>query len=337
MDIISLFAVALLSFGVSALSGYVVIPRLKRLRIGQTISEYVKEHQGKANTPTMGGIMFIVPALVLTVAASLIAPMLGLEVGSVGFKRLFTSVVMIVAMTAVGFIDDYIKVVKKRNVGLTELQKTVLQAIIAIAYLVTLRMIGAVNTSVLIPFTNYSLELGFFWYPVMLIAIYGFVNAVNFTDGIDGLCAGVTAVVCCFFVPVTFVFGAQEHSLLSAATAGALVGFLVWNFHPAKVFMGDTGSMFLGAVFIALAFSTGMPLITLPVGIIYVIEMVSDIIQIAVIKISRGKKKVFKMAPIHHHYQLSGWSEVRIVAVFSVITLIMCGITALWVFGGLLG
>lgn len=337
METVSLLVVAVLSFAVAGLSGYLVIPRLKRLHIGQTISEYVKEHRSKANTPTMGGVMFIVPSIVLTLSAIPVGSLMGLDIDSDGIKRIFASVVMIVAMTAVGFIDDYIKVVKKRNLGLTELQKTVFQVIIAAAYLATLRISGAADTSVLIPFTGFYLELGIFWYPIMLVAIYGFVNAVNFTDGIDGLCAGVTAVVCCFFIPVTAFLGAAEHAVLAAAVAGALAGFLIWNFHPAKVFMGDTGSMFLGGTFVALAFSIRMPLIMIPVGFIYFIEFFSDVIQIAVIRLSHGKKKVFKMAPIHHHYQLSGWSEVKIVAVFSAITAVMCGVTALWIFGGLLG
>lgn len=321
---------AVLAFVLSALSGKVVIPYLRRLHIGQTISEYVKEHQGKANTPTIGGIMFIIPAVLLTVFSAAVAAFFRYTVDADAWKRLLTSLIMILALTAVGFIDDYIKVVKKRNVGLTEIQKTVLQSIIIAAYLATLAILRVTHTAVLIPFTdNFRLELGVFFYPIMFAAIYLFVNGVNFTDGIDGLCASVTLVVCCFFLPVTYLI-AREHTLLAAAVAGGLLGFLVWNFHPAKVFMGDTGSMFLGGTFVALAFAIDMPLLMIPVGIIYVLEMASDVIQIAVIKLSHGKKKVFKMAPIHHHYQLSGWGEIRIVLTFSAITLIFCVLTGLW-------
>lgn len=321
---------AVLSFALAALSGKVVIPYLRRLHIGQTISEYVKEHQGKANTPTIGGVMFLVPAVLLTVLGAGVAVFFRFDMDGDGWKRLFTSLVMILALTAVGFIDDYLKVVRKHNVGLTEIQKTLLQSVIIASYLATLAILRVTHTAVLIPFTNdFRLELGVFFYPIMFAAIYLFVNGVNFTDGIDGLCASVTLVTCCFFLPVTYVL-AREHALLAAAVAGGLLGFLVWNFHPAKVFMGDTGSMFLGGTFVALAFAIDMPLIMLPVGIIYVLEMTSDVIQIAVIKLTRGKKKVFKMAPIHHHYQLSGWGEVRIVVTFSVITLIFCVMTALW-------
>lgn len=336
MSIFSLIMIALLSFAVAALSGYIVIPRLKRLRIGQTISEYVKEHQGKANTPTIGGVMFIIPAVAFTLLGVLLGNYIGFDITSDGVKRIFASVIMVLALTAVGFFDDYIKVAKKRNVGLTELQKTALQAIIIIAYLATMAIIGAAKTAVLIPFTSYYLELGILYYPIMFIAIYCFVNAVNFTDGIDGLCSSVTLVVTCFFIPVAFVLGAHEHSIFAAAVSGAIIGFLMWNFYPAKVFMGDTGSMFLGGAFIALAFAIEMPLITLPVGFIYFIEIMSDLIQIVVIKATHGKKKVFRMAPIHHHYQLGGWSEIKIVAVFTFITLLFCAVTGLWLFGSLL-
>ncbi len=324
---------AVLSFVLSALSGKVVIPYLRRLHIGQTISEYVKEHKGKANTPTIGGVMFIIPTVLLTLLAAASAVLFRYTVDGDSWKRLFASLIMILALTAVGFIDDYIKVVKKHNVGLTEIQKTLLQSVIIAAYLATLALLRVTHTAVLIPFTqNFRLELGVFFYPLMFAAIYLFVNGVNFTDGIDGLCASVTLVACCFFIPVTFLL-AKEHAFLAAALAGGLLGFLVWNFHPAKVFMGDTGSMFLGGTFVALAFAVDMPLLMLPVGIIYVLEMASDVIQIAVIKLTKGKKKVFKMAPIHHHYQLSGWGEVRIVMTFSAITLIFCVLTGVWLVG----
>ena len=326
-----LFAVALLTFAVSALSGKVIIPRLKRLHIGQTISEYVKEHQSKANTPTIGGIIFILPSVLIAAAAMALAPLVGFDIDAKSWGRFFCSLGMVLALTAVGFLDDYIKVVKKRNVGLTELQKTLLQAVIIAAYLATLRLMNIATTVLWIPFADsWSFNAGIFWYPLMFILIYLAVNAVNFTDGIDGLCASVTFVTLCFFLPVTFLMEKGEHSLLAAAVAGGLLGFLVWNFHPAKVFMGDTGSMFLGGVFVAMAFVINMPLIMFPVGIIYVIEMASDLIQIGTIKLTKGKKKVFKMAPIHHHYQLSGWSEVRIVATFSAITLLFCGLSLLW-------
>ena len=335
MQIFTLCLAAALSFLMAALSGKIVIPALKRLHIGQTISVYVKEHQSKANTPMMGGVMFIVPTVLLTLVLTLILPLMGISGGAAPVKRIAVSLIMIIAMTAVGFTDDYIKVVKKRNVGLTELQKTAMQVIIIALYLGAMKLIGCVNTSVLIPFTSFRFDLWIFYYPVMLVLIYGFVNAVNITDGIDGLCSSVTLIVCCFFVPTAFAANVFEHSILAAACAGGLLGFLVWNFHPAKVFMGDTGSMFLGALFCALAFAVDMPLIMLPVGIIYLIEIGSDVIQIGLIKATKGKKKAFKMAPIHHHYQLSGWGEVKIVVTFSAITLIFCGLTAFWLFTGI--
>ncbi len=323
---------ALFSFGCAALLGKVLIPLLRRRHFGQTISEYVSQwHKAKQDTPTMGGFLFILPTVLLTLAVLFLMAALGNPVTTSEMQRLIVSILMILAFTAVGFLDDFVKVAKKRNLGLTSLQKTVLQMLIAGAYLFTLYLLGERQTSLQIPFSEFSIPLGPFYYPVMLIAIYGFVNAVNLTDGIDGLCGSVTLVVAAFFVLVTVPFGEPAFTVFAAALAGGLLGFLVWNLHPAKVFMGDTGSMFLGASFVALCFAVRMPLLLFPVGLIYFIEAISVVIQVTYYKITHGKR-LFKMTPIHHHYQISGWSENKIVAVFSGITLVMCTATAVWIF-----
>lgn len=331
MDAIIITVAALSAFIISALLGKWLIPVLKRLNARQTISQYVENfHKDKQHTPMMGGIMFIAATLFVTIIA--IGAMLAADVtiNLTELKYLAAGIVMMLLFTLIGFLDDYIKAVKKRNVGLTEIQKTALQILIAAAYLFIRYFMGDRSTSLLIPFTNIYIPLGIFYYPIVAVAIYGFVNAVNLTDGVDGLCGSVTFVVSCFFVVVTNMLNSLGHSVFAAALAGSLIGFLVWNFHPAKVFMGDTGSMFLGSAFVVLSFSLGMPLIMIPVGIIYLIEAMSVVIQVIYFKITHGKR-IWKMTPIHHHYELSGWSEYKIVIVFSIMTLIMNGITMFWI------
>ena len=226
---------------------------------------------------------------------------------------------MAVAFGAVGFIDDYIKVVKKRNLGLKAYQKLLFQFLIAAAYLLSIYLSGGTSTTY-IPFVG-IVDIGLFYWPIAAILIVGMVNAVNLTDGIDGLCGSVTFFGAIFFMMIASFSGYIGMSIFSAAVAGGCLGFLLWNFHPAKVFMGDTGSLFLGGVVCALAFGIDMPILMIPIGIIYIIEMFSDIIQVLYFKATHGKR-LFKMAPIHHHFEMCGWSEVKIVLVFSVITII---------------
>ena len=236
-----------------------------------------------------------------------------------GGVKLFDSWIMAMGFGAIGFMDDYIKVVKKQNLGLTARQKYMMQLVIAAIYLVMLHMAGDRSTSVAIPFFG-RIELGPLYYVFALVVITGFVNAVNLTDGVDGLSSSVTFVNALAMLVVTGILGFAETGLASAALAGGLLGYLIWNFYPAKVFMGDTGSLFMGGMVVGLAFQVGLPLLLVLTGVIYWCEALSVILQ--VISFKTTGKRIFKMSPIHHHFELSGWSEVRIVGTFAAVGLI---------------
>lgn len=316
---------AVVSFGISAAIGVWLIPFLRKVNFGSTIlDDGPKWHKSKQGTPLMGGFMFIIGIIVSTVLCVLLfyatssnsyAPV----ETNLATVKIFAGLLMAVAFGAVGFIDDYIKVVKKRNLGLKAYQKLLFQFLIAAAYLLSIYLSGGTSTT-FIPFVG-MVDIGLFYWPIAAILIVGMVNAVNLTDGIDGLCGSVTFFGAIFFMMIASFSGYIGMSIFSAAAAGGCLGFLLWNFHPAKVFMGDTGSLFLGGVVCALAFGIDMPILMIPVGIIYIIEMFSDIIQVLYFKITHGKR-LFKMAPIHHHFEMCGWSEVKIVLVFSVVTII---------------
>ena len=321
-------AAALIAFAATALSGKIVIPILRKLKYGQTILEIgPKWHKKKQGIPTMGGIMFIIGLIIAVAAVFAIAPIINATGILNEFSRsedlipLISGIGLAIGMGAIGFIDDYIKVVKKRNLGLSARQKTMLQLIVAVAYLVSIYMGGMRYTK--IPFIgtiDVSSGIGLVFWPIALIFIYGFVNAVNLTDGIDGLASSVTFIVAVFFMVLSIRQSRYGFNMLSAALAGACVGFLVWNMNPAKVFMGDTGSLFLGGMVVALAFGSGYPIFLFLSGIIYLVEAMSVVIQVTYYK--RTKKRLFKMSPIHHHFEMSGWSENKIVLVFSSITVI---------------
>ena len=230
---------------------------------------------------------------------------------------IFAGLGLAVANGLIGFIDDYTKAVKKRNLGLTAIQKLVLQFLAAGIYLAVLGLAGY-GTSTLIPFVG-MVDLGLFYYVIAAIVIVGMVNAVNLTDGIDGLNGSVTFFACVIYMLIASMLSYLGITAMSAASAGACLGFLVWNFHPAKVFMGDTGSLFLGGLVCAIAFALNLPVLLLPIGIIYIAEVLSVVLQVSYFKITHGKR-LFKMSPIHHHFEMCGWSEVKIVAVFSAIT-----------------
>ncbi|WP_099203740.1 phospho-N-acetylmuramoyl-pentapeptide-transferase [Scatolibacter rhodanostii] len=311
---------AVIAFAVTAILGKWMIPFLHKLKFGQTIREIgPKWHQKKQGTPTMGGIMFII-GIVAAVAVTFPAlTAVGLEETPLLKTKTIAGLAMAAAFGLVGFLDDYISVVKKRNLGLTEKQKLVLQFAIAAAYLASVAMAGA-STSTVIPFIG-RIDLGVAYYILSALVIVGMVNAVNFTDGIDGLNSSV-----CFFAFLGLgvcasMISYQGISILAFASAAACVGFLIWNFHPAKVFMGDTGSLFLGGIMCALAFGIDMPILLLPVGIISIIEILSVVLQVSYFKATKGKR-LFKMAPIHHHFEMKGWSEVKVCAVFSLITIV---------------
>ena len=320
------FCAAIIAFIISALVGRVLIPYLHKLNFGQTILDIGPSwHKEKQGTPVMGGIMFIVAITIVTVISTVLYMFIGEHVlGSFILDmnkeviRIFAGLGLALANGIIGFVDDYTKVVKKRNLGLTAVQKLIFQFAAAGAYLAVLGFSGC-GSEMYIPFVDHPVDLGVFYYIISAIVIVGVVNAVNLTDGVAGLDGSIT-----FFVAVTFMLISSALYRLgitafSAAAAGACLGFLVWNFHPAKVFMGDTGSLFLGGLVCALAFSIKMPILLLPMGIVYLCEMFSVILQVGYFKLTHGKR-LFKMSPIHHHFEMSGWSEVKIVCVFSMVT-----------------
>ena len=328
MNIIIACAVAaVVAFAISFALGYVVIPFLHKLKFGQTILEIgPKWHKNKQGTPTMGGILFIVGTLVAFGVVVLIDKFLGGDIigtneiveKSMNIK-VWGGLVMALGFAFIGFLDDYIKVVKKRNMGLTILQKTVLQIVLMVGYLLTL-FINDPTGSMFIPFVG-MIETKIFFWVIGVAVIYCTTNAVNFTDGIDGLCGSVTVTAAVSFIVIGALRNCLGVSLLAAALAGGLVGYLIWNWHPAKVMMGDLGSMFLGGMIVALSYAIDCPFIILLIGIIYVAEFGSDIIQIGYFKLTHGKR-IFKMAPIHHHFEMCGWKEVKIVKIFSFVNLL---------------
>ena len=320
---------AVIAFLVTAVLGIPFIPFLKKLKYGQTIlDDGPKWHKSKEGTPTMGGIMIVAGTL-----AALIVSVVLVLVFAYNFKTeiltakksvvFIAGIVFALLCCFIGLMDDYIKVVKKRNLGLTAKQKTAMQLFATLGYLLTLALAGVNETW--IPFVgNVSITSGFglvFW-PISFIFIYFMVNAVNLTDGIDGLASCVTLVASCAFMLVCSATTFRINSIFAAALAGACAGFILWNAKPAKVFMGDTGSMFLGGAIVAIAFGCERPILLIPVGIIYIAEALSVVLQVASFKLTG--KRIFKMSPIHHHFEMSGWSEDKICLVFTLVTLIGC-------------
>ncbi len=310
-------AVSVLAFGVTALLGKWLIPFLHKLHFGQTIREVGPSwHKGKQGTPTMGGLMFIIGIAVAVCACVPAFYHLVMDETFLMKVKVFGGLGMAVAL---GVIGDYISVIKKRNLGLTEWQKLVLQFAVAAAYLGSVALAGG-GTETIIPFVG-KVDLGISYYLLAAVLIVGLVNAVNFTDGIDGLNSTVSFFV---FLALSICAGLNARigiSAMALASAAACIGFLIWNFHPAKVFMGDTGSLFLGGMVAALAFGLDLPILLLPLGLIYWAEILSVVLQVTYFKATHGKR-LFKMSPIHHHFEMCGWSEVKICAVFGAVTLI---------------
>ncbi len=303
------------SFIITAILARIFIPVLKSIKMGQKILDIgPRWHKSKEGTPTMGGLFFI--------AAGIIPCM---------FYALFYSdavflihYVFMLLNGLVGFLDDYVKFFKKQNKGLSARQKLVLQFAIAAAYIFALDVCGNLSTHVSLPFISHSINLGILYYVILIVGIVFTVNSTNLTDGIDGLCAGITAVVM-IFMAVLCVKSANIGGLyLCGAVLGGMLGFLVYNFHPAKVFMGDTGSLYIGGAVVAAAMILDIPLILLFVGIMYYVESLSVVIQVTSYKLT--KKRVFKMTPIHHHFEMCGWNEVKIVFVFSLVTALFSAI-----------
>ena len=307
----------IVAFVVAAVGGRFIVPALKALKMGQSIREIGPTwHNSKQGTPTMGGMIFMLSGLVCA--------FLGFGAYKTGDYTYLLVFVFAMIFGVIGFIDDFIAVKKKRNLGLTEIQKLLLQLAAAALFLLVLRQTGHLSSELYIPFFNVSVKIPWIIYLILSIfIIVGSVNAVNLTDGIDGLCASVTIPVMIFYALVAWKWGQIGASQLAAALVGGLGGYLIYNFYPAKVFMGDTGSLFLGGAVCGLAYALDMPLVLILVGIIYIIETLSDIIQVTYFKLTHGKR-IFRMAPLHHHFEKGGWSEVKIVAVFTTITVIFC-------------
>ncbi len=319
---------AAIGFGVTAALGKWFIPFLQRVKFGQTIREEgPKWHAGKSGTPTMGGIMFIIGivaavAVCLPIYYAFLRQNNSLQVAETWLMtvKVVGGLLMALAFGAVGFLDDYIKVVKKRNLGLRAWQKLILQFLVAGAYLVSVFLSGGTSQT-MIPFAG-MVDLGIAYWILSLFIIVGMVNAVNFTDGIDGLNGSVTFFYCIFFMLISSFLNMGGMSILAVASAGGCMGFLLWNFNPAKVFMGDTGSLFLGGMVCALAFGTDLPVLLFPLGIVYILEILSVVLQVSYFKLTHGKR-LFKMSPIHHHFEMCGWGEMKICIVASAVTILM--------------
>ncbi|MCI1955193.1 MAG: phospho-N-acetylmuramoyl-pentapeptide-transferase [Oscillospiraceae bacterium] len=320
-------AAALIAFGVTALLGKWMVPFLHKINFGQTIRESGPTwHRKKNGTPTMGGFLFIAGILL---ASAVCIPLYYRTAGENPYvmamgSKIAGGLLMACGFGFIGFIDDYIKVVKKRNLGLNVRQKLILQFLVAGAYLYSLYRAGN-SGKMLVPFFG-SVDWGVWYWVVSLLGIVGMANAVNFTDGIDGLNASVTFFVSVAFLVIAGLMHLVPAGILAGAAAGGCLGFLVWNFNPAKVFMGDTGSLFLGGLVCALGFSLNVPVLILLTGVVYLCEILSVCLQVGYFKATHGKR-LFKMSPIHHHFELCGWSEVKICAVFSLVTA-LCGAAA---------
>jgi len=322
--IVKFFIAMLLCFVCTAVLGRLLIPVLKSYKIGQKIREIgPRWHKSKEGTPMMGGIFFIIP-VVLTMA---VYSFLCMDF-SEGGVRFLLCLALALANGAIGFIDDSRKLFKKQNEGLRSGEKFMLQLVVAALFLLGMAYFGGLKTELYIPFFGASFELGRFYYVIALLVIVGVTNAVNLTDGIDGLAASVTAVVSVFFAVSAAVLMNEGAFYLAGALFGGCAGFLVYNLNPARIFMGDTGSLFLGGAVCALAFLMNNPLIILVAGIIYIIEAASVILQVCYFKITKkitGEgKRLFKMSPIHHHFERSGWSENKIVIVFCLVSVLAC-------------
>ncbi|MGL4345489.1 MAG: phospho-N-acetylmuramoyl-pentapeptide-transferase [Cellulosilyticaceae bacterium] len=305
-----LYAV-LIAFFLNIVISPFIIPLLQRLKFGQNVrNDGPNSHLKKSGTPTMGGVIILTS---MTLTSLLFIP---------GNKELHTILFVTLGFGIIGFLDDYIKIVKKRSLGLKPMQKIIGQLIVTLIFAYLIKFYIGLDTSIILPFAGQKqIDLGIVYWPFLVFVVLAVVNAVNLTDGLDGLASGVTVLVATYFAAIAWAL--QSNALpIAAAAVGSLLGFLLFNSYPAKVFMGDTGSLALGGFVVSIAFVLKMPLFILIVGIIYVIENLSVIIQVMYYK--KTKKRFFKMAPIHHHFELCGWPETKVVTVFCIITAMMC-------------
>ena len=312
---LKILLMAVASCALTGVIGWFLLPVLRALKAGQSIREVGPTwHNSKAGTPMMGGLMFIFAAIAILVGNAF----------AMAEYSVFFVLILALCFGFVGFLDDFTKIKYKRNLGLTSIQKAALQAAVSALFLYVMFRTGAMSTELYIPFVDLSFTL----HPLVYIffsmfVMVGCVNAVNLTDGVDGLCASVTIPVMVFFTAAAMALGKYELALLPASLVGGLTAYLVYNWHPAKVFMGDTGSLFLGGVVCALAFALEMPLILILVGFVYIIETLSVILQVTYFKLTHGKR-LFKMSPIHHHFEMCGWKEEKICLSFAGVTAVMC-------------
>lgn len=305
------------SFILTALISRFIIPILKSRKMGQYIKDIgPRWHKSKEGTPTMGGISFILAISAVSAVALLINPDSAISVIAIMLLGILNALI--------GFIDDYQKLIKKNNDGLGEMQKTLLQLLGGGIYLFVMRVSGLIDTALEIPFTDIEIELGVFYYVLALALIWGMTNSTNITDGIDGLATTMTFVVGCFFAVCAFYLGNRSAELVSGLLIGGMLGFLVYNLNPARVFMGDTGSLYIGGIITGIAFAINEPFVVVICGLVYVLEFASSALQRYVYILSGRKKRLFKMAPIHHHFEQCGWSENKIVAIFSTATAVCC-------------
>ena len=307
--------------------GRLLLPVLRALKAGQSIREIGPTwHNNKAGTPMMGGLMFIFGAVILLIANAFFME----------DYTVFFVLALALCFGFVGFLDDFTKIKYKRNLGLTSIQKALLQMAVSAIFLYAMYKSGSMSTDLYIPFVDVSFQL----HPIVYIffamfVMVGCVNAVNLTDGVDGLCASVTIPVMIFFTAAAVAMERFDLALMPAALVGGLIAYLFFNWHPAKVFMGDTGSLFLGGAVCALAFALEMPIILILVGIVYICETLSVILQVGYFKLTHGKR-LFKMSPIHHHFEMCGWKEEKIVLSFAGVSAVMC-LLAWFGISGLLG
>ncbi|MGN1044055.1 MAG: phospho-N-acetylmuramoyl-pentapeptide-transferase [Acutalibacteraceae bacterium] len=342
---ISAISAVFISFLITLFSGKIIIPYLHKLKYGQTILEIGPSwHKNKQGTPTMGGIMFIA-GIVLSTSICVPAYYKISEISGVNATetplmiiKIFAGLALAVAYGIVGLMDDYVKVSKRQNKGLTPKQKLILQFGIVGCYFLIIHAInksfnGPVLTTLKVPFYG-NLDLGIFYWLIFSVIVVGIVNAANLTDGIDGLCTSVTFFIALFCMVILNVLGMSGLSIEAAALAGGCLGFLFWNFHPAKVFMGDTGSLFLGGMVCALLMGANLYIPLIILSFVYIAEMFSVIIQVLYFKFTHGKR-LFKMSPLHHHFEMCGWDEVKICAVFSVATIILGVLTTVMVIYGM--
>ncbi|MFR5876976.1 MAG: phospho-N-acetylmuramoyl-pentapeptide-transferase [Eubacterium sp.] len=345
MSTVSVIISIIVAFALTAGLGFVIIPWLRKLKFGQTILDIGPSwHKAKQGTPNMGGIMFIIGIIAAFVVGALTLHFSGGSLESdyaaalVGRDNvlLIAGLCLALGCGIVGFTDDFIKIKLKRNEGLSAKQKTFGQLIMTVGYTLTLWL--SHNTVWNIPFIgtiNFEKNIftGVIFWLVSIFIIYGCVNSVNLTDGIDGLCSSVTSTVAITFIIAAVLLKFTGLAILAGALLGGVLGFLCWNWNPAKTFMGDTGSLFLGGMVAAMGFAVKCPILLLPIGIVYVCETMSDIIQIGYFKITHGKR-IFKMAPIHHHFEMCGWKEKKICVVFSLVNAVGCAIALLLMYFG---